>query len=289
MEYNGVIYTENLTFNTVFPYATPPIIQAYDSTGELAYYDNKDSYFFINDLSYLIFKLNSALFYCFQKIPVPPTTIYPFFNYDPKTQLITYYADTNYQTSNPLINVYFSYSLMNLIAEGFLTSLFQQGHLNGINEFVFRINIYPTQLSSVTINGIDYQFTTQDFISVPSQITSLIFTSNSLPIVKEYFPINNSKYLLYEPKNEENRLEALNSLPIISIFHPIISKVGDLQSKVLYSNQNLNNSDLINLISDLPIDRIHIKIYFTDCYNNIYPLYLDPGSNVNIRLAFMKK
>ena len=80
----------------------------------------------------------------------------------------------------------------------------------------------------------------------------------------------------------------MNSFPILSTFYPHSTQAGDYRGKIIYSNDSLRDGDLIDLVGNGAINEIQIGVYFTDNFNNVYPLVLIPGKTVNIRLAFVK-
>lgn len=290
MRYNNIVYSKNVIFNTRNKPNHPPI--PLKKENDLYYYDNKDPYFFIGDASYFIRKINQALEECLNVIPNKPTSNPPFFIFDSNSQLLSLYSESQYYNTfnQNHIEVFFNVSLVNFVCEGFAGYFQYPGSIQNINETVFQITIQNKKINIQTINNIDYIVVTQDFSATSSfsQVNSIVLISDTLPVKKEYFPMNNNNCLLFSDKQDFTMYDNLLSLPIICIFHPISNKLGDMQTKIIYSNQNINNSDLISLTNNEEINKLHIKICFTDCYNNIYPLYLLPGKQLSIRLAFIK-
>ena len=120
-------------------------------------------------------------------------------------------------------------------------------------------------------------------------MNSILITSNMLNLRAEYYPVNDSKYLLYEKNVNNTAYLSSAALPIVSVFYPIISKLGELESRIIYSNQNVRNSDLIDMIGFAETRSVDIDVFFTDNYHNLYPMFLEPGKQMSMRLAFIKQ
>jgi hypothetical protein len=78
-----------------------------------------------------------------------------------------------------------------------------------------------------------------------------------------------------------------SSLPIITDFIPNINSPGESRSIAYYNPTSQYR--LIDMVSDTPLQKINLKIYWVDISNNIYPLYVSVAQQASIKLAFIRK
>lgn len=150
-----------------------------------------------------------------------------------------------------------------------------------------------------SVIGRDYQFdlvrfglntTIPPFITVPaptqkqfpqeyttlalwSSLRKILLVSNSIPIISEYTPTNNSGIS--------------STLPIISDFVPQIELPGQNRSIAYYTPTSQYR--LIDLKSSEALYSIDIKIYWQDSNQNVYPLLILTGQQASVKLGFFKK
>ena len=218
-----------------------------------------------------------------------PTSPVPRFVYDPVSQLITLFVPKAVFNTLPQSNIYFSMSLRKYVGEGFAGPFVLNGYIPGINEDTYSIDM--------TTNSINDPQSDPTYLAIPqeysaitsfSTINSILIQSRTLPIRQEHFPSNYNKSGLIVGASSEELYTNMNSFPILSTFYPHSSQAGDYRGKIIYSNDSLRDGDLIDLVGNGAINEIQIGVYFTDNFNNVYPLVLIPGKTVNIRLAFVK-
>ena len=281
----GNVATANVKFNSERIPNKPPIPIRVE--GGMAYYNNKDRYFFVYTYTYLIRKINEALseayLQLFPSIPYPPR-----FVYDPASQLITLFVPKAVFVTAPQSYLYFSMSLRKYVGEGFAGPFVMRGAVPGIDENTYSID--------TTTNSINDPLTDATYLAIPqeygaitsfSTVNAILIQSRTLPIRKEYFPANYHQYSLTGESSNQDYTN-MNSFPIISVFYPNTTKAGDFRGKIIYSNDSPAVGDLIDLEGNAPLSEIQIGVYFTDNFNNVYPLTLIPGKTINIRLAFIK-
>ena len=283
---NGNIASANVLFNNTRIPNNPPKPRKVEAG--MGYYNNRDNYFFVYNYTHLLKMINNAIANAFSQL-YPTELNIPKFVYDPISQLITiFYPQSIFSSSTPQPMIYFSLSLFKYIGEGFTGSIISTGAVPGINE-----NIYTIEITNSSINTPQTDSTwitmpqTYKAITTFSTINAILIQSNTLPIRAEFFPSNYEGYSLSGSNSEENYTN-MNAFPIISVFYPYSSDAGDFRGKIIYSNDSLRDGDLIDLRGTNNLNELHIGVYFTDNYNNIYPLRLLPGKTVNIRLAFIK-
>ena len=286
----GQVATANVLFNSfIFP-NTPPM--PVKKEGTMGYYNNRDKYFFVYTYTHLIRSINDALSKAYNQL-FPSIPYPPFFQYDPISQLITFKVpNAVFAVSPPAINanIYFSMPLRKYVGEGFAGSFISPGQIPGINENVYSIIL--------TTNGINDPQTDATYLAIPQEYVSItsfsttnaiLIQSRTIPVRKEHFPSNYHQFsLTNNSSNQEEQYTNMNAFPILSVFYPHSSSAGDFRGKIIYSNDSLMSGDLIDLQGNAPLSEIQIGVYFTDNFNNVYPLPLLPGKTVNIRLAFVK-
>ena len=258
---SGQVATANVLFNTERIPNVPPIPVKVENG--LAYYNNKDPYFFIWTYTYLIRKINEALQKAYSQLF--SDTNYPRFVYDPISQLITFNVPIASQA-----NYYFNMSLRKYVGEGFAGPFVFTGAVPGINEDTYSIDI--------TTNSINDPDTNSTFLAIPQEycaitsfntINGILIQSKTLPIRSEYFPANYHRYSLVGSSNSSEQYTNMNSFPIISVFYPHSTKAGDFRGKIIYSKDSLVDGDLIDLQSNSPLNELQISVFFTDNFNNV--------------------
>ena len=135
-------------------------------------------------------------------------------------------------------------------------------------------------------------------------LKAIIIGSNSLPVVEEYLPISNKDGFLthYNTPEYKKALEDLgiehnvireifkkNTQRVLDIYYPLSTSAGDVRSSIIYSAENTNHGQNIELVPGSPIRHFDIWVKWMDIYGNLYDLYLYPGCSVDIRMCFTKK
>lgn len=114
-------------------------------------------------------------------------------------------------------------------------------------------------------------------------IQSILFVCQLVPIVDEFVPAGR-----INPNTTLGTNSTANPiLQIISDFVPDIQTGTDVNSNILYFTPG--EYRLANLVSDTPLRSIKIQIYFTDRYNQLFPLYLQPYGVASCKILFRKK
>ena len=180
-------------------------------------------------------------------------------------------------------------SLRKYVGEGFAGPFVLSGAIPGINENTYSIDITTNSINSPQSDS-TFLAIPQEYVAITSfnTINGILIQSKTLPIRSEYFPANYHKYSLLGDRLSGEQYTNMNAFPIISVFYPHSTKAGDFRGKIIYSKDSLVDGDLIDLQSNAPLNEIQISVFFTDNFNNVYPLTLIQGKTVNIRLAFVK-
>ena len=76
---------------------------------------------------------------------------------------------------------------------------------------------------------------------------------------------------------------------ILDIYYPLLTKPGDIRSACVFSRNNINDGQSIELVDSKPLTTFNIWIKWLDIYGNLHDLYLLPGCSRDIRFCFVKK
>lgn len=113
-----------------------------------------------------------------------------------------------------------------------------------------------------------------------SPIRKILFSTTTIPINPENTP----------PVNiNQNNTGVSNSQSILTDFTPQIENAGDSRTTAFYNPSGIGNFRLVDLISDSPIYKIDIKVFWQDIDNNIYNLLIPAFQQANIKLGFIRK
>ena len=88
---------------------------------------------------------------------------------------------------------------------------------------------------------------------------------------------------------DQRNLQKKNTQRVLDIYYPLSTSAGDVRSSIIYSAENTNHGQNIELVPGSPIRHFDIWVKWMDIYGNLYDLYLYPGCSVDIRMCFTKK
>lgn len=110
-----------------------------------------------------------------------------------------------------------------------------------------------------------------------SSFRKLLITTNGLPVQREYYPII----------SESGSVTGANStLGVITDFQLDIAKPGDTAGIAVY------DADIYKLISmngDTPLRKLDYQLFWTDRYNNLFPIQTVPYQSISVKFAFFHK
>lgn len=289
--YNGVAYPQSVLFLSEHADISPPIqnqpVQVITP------------YYFVNTYSVFINMINISLQLALNASGIQalfPGIKLAWFSYDPAVQLITLYVHDLFTesltpfpplTSQPLIYI-------NTPLQSYLSSFnyiyYGSNKPNGMEyEFVLELRIgttpelpipdqaYGLYNTTPVVPPLYWKFT-EDYITVEqwSSLRKIIVSSSSIPIVNEYIPVAN---------NSNSSVTA--SFPILTDFTPQIQNSGDAKSIAYYVPPGQYR--LIDMISDNPLRKVDIKIYWQDKNSNIFPLEIGTFEQAEVKLGFFRK
>jgi len=194
--------------------------------------------------------------------PSFPTNIAPKMSYDPMTQLFSIYTTNDYTSLvQPEIKIFFNKELYTL----FLSFQYIKFIYNNLDIYEIIISgIRPVNIGNYTLQTIQDFPTTQQI----NCLSDIIFETNSLPL---------NSQLVGSQKNETK---------IIINDYIVYRELSDRMNIDFNPTGDLLFQDLI---SNSPLHRIDLKIYWSDQEGNYHPLILDSFSPIDIKLVFRKK
>lgn len=273
MEFGGIFYQVYLIFDPRdFTIPAPTTAIPLQKISE---------YYYIFEYQHMIDMMNTALATAYGMIPGPPAgSAIPYFIFDPVTQLISFIctkAGYDLNQPNP-ISVYLNSPLYQLV-QGIAVLDFGSSAANGASFQIYVTdtgnNSYTPPNQAVVYPQLYYQIQQQFFaLDNWNVFQNLVFTTSSIPIVKEYV----------QSSNVNNSAQT----PIITDFNPYLSdRSGSFRSILSYFPQGPYR--LIDMISGDPLKKVDIQVFWQDKSNNLYPVYISTGQEVNIKILFVNK
>lgn len=117
-----------------------------------------------------------------------------------------------------------------------------------------------------------------DMIGTWNSLSGIVFLTSTLPVQYEYLPSST----VQSTNNASSTFR-----PILTDFVPNLQKIGDARTKLIYYPSGPYR--LINLGSNDPLRKIDLQVFWTDQYNNSYPLYVSCTQSDTVKLMFIKK
>ncbi len=242
-------------------------------------------YYYCYSYQTMMIALNDTITILLAAIPALEVQLqeYPYFIYESSTGLIKLVVDTLFVTGIPKPSIYINKEL-----QTYLSSFALQ--FNSVRDGIYHNDYYfdkfPTLntsannyygyalfgTSNATTGPIDFYYYVEEYPSTNlwAGIRKILITSNTLPVQGEIIPGTQSI-----------------SFPIITDFVIPIEFAGQSRSVAYYNP--LSQYRLVDLLSNDPIYKIDLQIYWEDTLGNFYPLQLIPGQQAGIKLAFVKK
>lgn len=166
----------------------------------------------------------------------------------------------------------------------------------GINQVILYLGTYYISIaganlgnipsSSITkwkiYTGFDDFVISQEYESLYNwnSITNLLFTSASLPITQEFTPAQNN--MINTTTSTTN-----STLAILTDFAVASTTGFDIKEPIIFNSQG--EYRLINMSSQSPLRAMDISAYWSDRFNNIFPIFLEPTGQLTIKILFRRK
>jgi hypothetical protein len=167
-------------------------------------------------------------------------------------------------------------------------SSFPTNKFNGNDalEQIYEIQLYSqagqtTQLYTIGTGGAEYMKIKQEYSTISnwSAISSIVFTSNTMPITPTQ--ISDAKIYNVEKQIITNTLNGVNQSNIICDMSVIELCY---KSTLMYTPSGENR--YINMFGSNDLHNIDIQVYWKDRYGNMYPFYIAPGGSFSMKLLF---
>lgn len=236
----------------------------------------------VNDALQLAFTALKAAF------PAAAPTLPPLLFLNPQTSLISLYTQDTYLDTNPArIQIGVNQPLQQILDFPCNRGLMFPS-LNGfdceiaINQSASLLPVapratYPIALSALAGTWIQ---TSQEFRSLDewSQIKSIAFQSQLLPIVKEYVPSSVDQY--------QNDNISSSSFPIVTDF--LVAKDGVEPTRHHYTYLPTAEYRMISLVGNKPISRVDMGATYQTDDGVIRPVMIAPNKGMNLKLVFRR-
>jgi len=289
--------------------------------------DNRTSYYYVFYYTQFITSINNAILESFNKLiidfPAYASVPVPYYIYDPITQLISFICpnfmlglDNVYVTRYDANNIPLFGNLPNI--QIFLnTKLYS--YFEGIKSFfVFNHNsINLTENQSMILiddNKNNYYYPPMNNTNTTTTQTLINFSNTVGPLTDSYtvkpdWFIFTQQYHLIGGWNSIQSIAILTTMPIQNEFIPSfssnsqiisgnsfreiltdfvidLSSTGEQRGRFVY---NPTAYRYIDIKSHVPLNRIQLKLYWTDALQNLYPMRISFGKSNSIKLMFIKK
>jgi len=236
-------------------------------------------YYYVYDYQNLITAINTALAAAF--VASGLTGDCPYFYLNTTTEEISLVVDiatfaptATPTTPNPIPTATI---FMNKDLQIFLTS-FPVNFVGPISTGLYFFNLIrfglDTTIPPFSGTATQKQFTQEySVLELWGSISKILITTNSIPIISEYTPTNNSGIS--------------STLPILSDFVPQFELAGQSRSIAYYTPTSQYR--LSDMKSSEQLNTIDLKIYWQDKDLNIYPLPINQYQEASIKIGFFKK
>ena len=255
---------------------------------------NAGSYYNIYNYQYFIYLINNAFSSAYQELLtqitdaglVLPSTHSPILSWDTSNNTAILNCDIlGYSTtSTNYIKIFFNTAIAQLFSS-FPVLITSASSFLGLNTQIItdsynNANViqYPPYNPTYDAIQVFQEFST---IALWSPITSIVFTSNTLPIVSNQV----STPVIY---NNGNQLGSNGNNALISqVITDFISNEGIYKPNLVY--EPTAQYRYIELLSNRPLNTFDLQVYWKDRQGILIPFYLSSGCTATIKVLFTKK
>jgi|SRR5579872_390234 hypothetical protein len=241
---------------------------------------------FLNDLNQAALAAWNALRTALPPGPANP----PFFALNAPTGLISMYVGSDWVDANiNPYNIYFNVYLQNLLGLPFnIQSQFPAP--NG-TDYQIAVKTYSPVLPAGAKSGYPFALSgytdpvlqvSQDYdqLSEFSDIATIQFTTQMIPVVSEYLPDT-------PMVSDQNSNVSANFLSIITDF--VITRQDAKPRDNSFVYLPTAEYRMFSLLGNVPLRRLDIQAYFTTYGGHSLPLFLPPDGSMTLKLMFRKK
>ena len=255
---------------------------------------NPGGYYYIYNYQYFIYLINNAFTTCYNALNaqvtgaglVLPSTHAPVmaFNTDNNTAIVNCDLAGYSTTSANYIKIFFNTPLAQLFSS-FPTILVSYDAPNGTNAQLITNSFqnsnviqYPPYLPTYDAIQVFQEFST---ISLWCPITSIVFTSNTIPIVSNQV----STPVIYSNNNVIGS-NGNNSL-ITQTITDFVANDSFYKPQLIYEPSAQYR--FLELLSNRPLNTFDLNVFWKDKQGALNPFYLSSGSTATIKVLFTKK
>lgn len=283
------------TFITFIPQNLQAIVPAPPSQTTTGLQNNETGYYDIFNYQYWILLVNNTFQQCFTALNaqvvgaglVLPTPNSPVMSWDTQTNIAILNADqAGYDdTAANYIDIYFNPALFNIfssfpfiiektdvIAGGKNARIIMSG-FGGANVVQFP-PVAPTYVALQIVQ----EYST---LSLWTPITSIVFTSNTLPIVANQV---SAPLLFFNGKRFQSGGNNSNIAQIITDF---VANDGIYKPNIVFIPSAQYR--LVNLVGNSPLYNIDIEVFYKNRVGEFIPVRLNSGGTATIKLLFTRK
>lgn len=235
------------------------------------------NYYFVYSYMFLLNAFNQTLadLLVTAAITLPPGIIPPYFTleYEAFQKIVLIVPDYFVQNGYKIA--------MNIQTLNYFGGFDQFFNINSLNaRYIFsyiNTNNICNQDGIYDPNG-DYWIYKQQYYAIPqwSSLSKILIYTSAIPIRNQQ-------------SSSSNKLapDLLSTLPLLYVDIPNYDTAS--QAKTYAYFEPGPQYQLVDLISETPLRKIHINISWMDHNGEVFPLYLQPYSSCNIQLGFFKK
>jgi hypothetical protein len=278
-------------------FATVPVPPSQTTNG---LQNNNSAYYYIYNYQYWIYLVNIAFTTCFNSLAAQiaaynlanatlytlPTTYAPLFNFDTTANIAILTADiAGYSTGQ--ISIWLNPSLFQLFSS--FPVLVSNLALNA-NNYGKAVQIqmdsfqgantiqYPPNNPTYTAIQVFQEYST---ISLWNPVTSVVFCSNTIPIV----PNQLSTPLLFVDGNIISN--SGNNSNISQVITDFVADGGQYKPSIVYNPSAQYR--LVELVGNRPLNNLDVYVYWKDRTGALQPFRLSSGSTATIKFLFTRK
>jgi hypothetical protein len=255
---------------------------------------NTTGYYNIYNYQYFIYLINNAFTLAYQQLLTQvtsaelnlPSSYSPILSWDTSNNTAILNCDVlGYSTtSTNYIKIFFNTALAQLFSS-FPVRITSASSYLGLNTQIItdsynnsNIIQYPPYNPTYDAIQVFQEFST---IALWSPVTSIVFTSNTLPIVSNQV----STPIIY---NNGNQLGSNGNNALISqVITDFISNEGTYKPNLVYEPSAQYR--YIELLSNRPLNTFDLQVYWKDRQGVLIPFYLSSGCTATIKVLFTKK
>ena len=168
-------------------------------------------------------------------------------------------------------------------------------------------NLKRYDMFGYNISSKDNVYYLQDYPTLVNwnPLKAIVIGSDTIPAVGEFLPVSHYDGWLNHTKTEEYKtfltdngfdfhssdddIFKKSTMCILDIYYPFLTNPGDIRSTCVFSRNNINDGQSIELVDSKPLTMFNIWIKWLDIYGNLHDLYLLPNCSCDIRFCFVKK